>query len=330
MMLLAACGGPGAVEYVDGQCLIGGVAATLAQVEAQQATLTHHILARQPVLTAIAVAAVAIAGGSYVQRLIALLAARRASAQTFAERVRARMERHRAHPVRYFAILGGVLAVLIAAGAAYISLDSDKRQSERALATLQFCHLALRTADEQRALGEQRDNLASIQATATDIRALVDKLPPEEQHKAHEIVDQMTTALGQQRSLVTRYAVQADASAKASVKAVEQHQAEVARDLDQLGGELKQLDTHDGDVAAQLARHDARLDGLAKDVEALVARPMPVAPVCPPVTCSCLAPPAPPSPSPISAKPTPTSTLSEDRAPAVGLGSGSGSGSGSG
>ena len=202
---LAGCAGGNEVRYVDGHCLIGGVVASLARVEARQAEVTQHVLSRQPVLTAIAVAAVTLAGASYVQRLLAVLAARRTPAQSFSDRLRARMERYRRHPIRYFLLLGSVLAVLVVAGVAYVSLDADKRSSERALASLQFCHLALRSADEQYVLAEQRRNLATIQSTEGDIRVLVDKLPPAEQQKAREIVDQLSASLGQQRSMVAHF-----------------------------------------------------------------------------------------------------------------------------
>ena len=270
LLLMQACGGASAVQYVDGNCLIGGTAATIAQVEARQALVTQHILSRQPILTAIAVAAVAIASASYLQRLLVMLAARRASDTNFAERVRARMERHRAHPLRYFSMLSGVFAILVMAGIAYVRLDADKRSSERALATLQFCHIALRTSDEQRVLGEQRANLVSIQSTAGDIRALVGKLPPAEQQKARDIVDQLTAALGQQRVLVTRYASQADESARLVVE----HQAEVERGLSKLDGDvgdLKSMPAVLGKLPADLSAIDAhvgaRTDALAIDLD---------------------------------------------------------------
>jgi hypothetical protein len=38
---------------------------------------------------------------------------------------------------------------------------------------LQFCHLAMRTEEEEGALDEQRHNLQAIESTAGDIRALV-------------------------------------------------------------------------------------------------------------------------------------------------------------
>ncbi len=283
VLSVAACSRAGAVEYVDGKCLIRGVVSTLPQVEARQAELTQHILSRQPILT---------------------------SATTFAERLRARMERYKAHPVRYFSILGGTLAILLAAGAAYIQLDADKRTSERALSTLQFCHLALRTADEQRVLTQERDNLASIQSTAGDIRVLVDKLPPAEQQKAHEIVDSLTVSLGQQRTLVTRYAAQADET----TRAVQERQADVERGLSKLDGDvgtlkavpdelgridgaLRDVGTRDDDLVGKLLANSAHLEAIERTVTELAARPAPV--------CSCAAATivAPPAPADIHASP---------------------------
>ncbi len=306
VLSVTACSGAGAVEYVNGKCLIRGVVSTLPQVEARQAELTQHILSRQPILTGIAVAAVVIAGASYAQRLFSVLAARRASATTFAERLRARMERYSAHPVRYFSILGGMLAILLAAGTAYIQLDADKRTSERALTTLQFCHLALRTADEQRVLTQQRDNLAAIQSTAGDIRVLVDKLPPAEQQKAHEIVNSLTASLGQQRALVTRYAAQADES----TRAVQERQADVERGLSKLDGDVgtlkavpDQLGRIDGalhdvgarsdDLAGKVDSNGDHLETIERIVTDLAARPAPV--------CNCAPPPIASAPAPAEA-----------------------------
>ncbi len=324
---LAGCAGGNQVSYVDGHCLIGGVVASLARVEARQAEVTQHVLSRQPVLTAIAVAAVTLAGASYVQRLLAVLAARRAPAQSFSDRLRARMERYRRHPIRYFLLLGSVLAILVVAGVAYVSLDADKRASERALATLQFCHLALRSADEQHVLSEQRNNLASIQSTESDIRALVDKLPPAEQQKAHEIVDQLSTSLGQQRTMVAHFAQHADDTARAVVE----HQAEVERGLTKLAddvvdlkslpvavgklaGEVHDLGTQEDMLGTSLSACNAKLDTLGrgldaagKQLETLVNRPPMECPAC---TC---APPAAPPPAvavahPAAGTPVPSTT----------------------
>jgi hypothetical protein len=335
---LAGCTGAGQVKYVDGQCWIDGVSANITQVEARQADLTQHMLARQPILTAIAVAAVALAGAGYIQRLLTILAARRAPAQNLGERLRLRMERYRAHPVRYFLLLGSVLGVLAIAGTAYVSMDADKRTSERSLATLQFCHLALRSANEQRVLAEQREHLASIQSTEHDIRALVDTLPPAEQQKAHEIVDQLSTTLGQQRTMVAKFAQDANGAAKA----VAEQQAQVERGLSKLDDEVvglsavpaaitklsSDLRTVGGRAEAlgtALEACNAKIDvlgqslaTLSRGLDALASRP---APVCPACSCGANAPTAvaasskPPGPAGPAADPTPT-TRSRDAAPA--------------
>src|SRR5947207_2649794 len=92
---------------------------------------------------------------------------------------------------RRFTLLLGLLGGLVVAAGCFIHLDGDKRVSERAIGMLQFCHLALNNAQSQRVLIEQRRNLVSIQATAGQIRTLVDKLPPAEKRKAREIVGEM-------------------------------------------------------------------------------------------------------------------------------------------
>lgn len=327
---LVACNGGSRVEYVDGKCLLAGVVSTLGQVQTRQAEVTQHVLSRQPILTAIAVAAVALAGASYVQRILTVLAARRAPAQGLADRLRNRMERYRAHPLRYFLILSAVLATLIAAGGAYIALDADKRASERALTSLQFCHLALRSAEEQHTLAEQRDNLATIQATAGDIRSLVDKLPPAEQQKAHEIVNQLSSSLGQQSAMVTRYAQHADLAAHE----VAEHQAVVERGLSRLTDDVVDLksvpsavgklsdelhsmvlrgDTLAGELGVCNTRLDTLgkgLDAVAKQVDVLANRPPPTCPACTcqgPVTAT-----APPPTVPVS-----TAVPAPARAPSI-------------
>lgn len=319
----AACSAQGPVEYVDGQCLIAGVPATLGQVETRQAELTQHILSRQPVLTGIAVAAVLVAGAGYIQRIFTLLAARRAQSQSFAERLRARIERYRAHPLRYMLLIGGTLGLIAAAGIAYVSLDADKRASERALATLQFCHLALRSASEQHVLAEQREHLAAIQSSEHDIRALVDQLPPAEQQKAKAIAEQLSTSLGQQRAMVAQFAAHADDAAKA----VADQQAAVQRDLSKLDGEVVDLKSLTSipaavrDIGARqdalggaLAACNAKVDALAKSVDAvkqaldaLATKPAPACvPAAPPPIPAAAPPPttkaassAPPSTPPI-------------------------------
>ncbi len=320
-VLVSACGPATKVSFADGKCVINGEPAPLARVESRQAEVTQHVLSRAPILTAIAIAAVAVAVAGYLQRILTVLAARRADAQSLGDRLRARMERYRAHPVRYFMLLSGVLALLVAAGVAYVAMDADKRTSERALASLQFCHLALRSADEQHVLAEQRDNLASIQSTEGDIRALVNKLPPAEKEKAQEIVDQLSTSLGQQRTMVAHLAQHADVAAKA----VAEHQAEVERGLSKLAddvvdlksmpaaltkltGDIRDLGTHQDTLGGELEACSAKietvgkaLDAMSKQVDAVANRP-----ACP--ACSCApapaAAPAPPSAQAPASPPT--------------------------
>ena len=122
-----------------------------------------------------------------------LRAARRARHGRAAQAV---VDRYRSHPIRYFALLCGSIGLLVAAGSLYIYCDADKRSSERALAALQFCHLAQRSADEKRALDDQRQNLSSIHETAGAIRQLIDKLPPAEQAKASRSSTTWTTPSG--------------------------------------------------------------------------------------------------------------------------------------
>jgi len=325
---VGACTAGSKVTYVDGQCVIDGLPATLQQVETRQAEVTQHILSRQPILTAIAVFAVAIACAGYLQRLLTMLAARRASAQTFGERVRMRMERYRAHPVRYVLLLVSVLGLLIVAGVAYVGMDADKRASERSLASLQFCHLALRSAEEQHVLTEQREHLASIQATEHDIQALVDKLPPAEQQKAQEIVQQLSGSLGQQRTMVAQMAQRADVAAKE----VAEHQAQVQKGLSKiddevvdlksvpvalakLAGDVKAVGTHTdalgGEIETCTAHADLvgkQLDAVTKQLDALAARPPPV--------CNCAAP-VEVKPAVLKAvPPTPATTTDASPAPA--------------
>ena len=329
-LALLACTNGNQVRYVDGQCLINGIATTLAHVEARQAEVTQHVLSRQPVLTAIAVAAVALAGASYLQRILTVLAARRVPDQSFSERLRLRMERYRAHPVRYFLLLGSVLGILLVAGVAYVSMDADKRQSERALASLQFCHLALRSADEQHVLTEQRDNLAAIQSTEGDIRALVDRLPPEEQQKAHEIVNQLSVSLGQQRTMVAHFAQHADDAARA----VAEHQVEVERGLSKLAddvvdlkavpvavgkldGEVRRVsDTLGGELEACTTRIETlgkNLDAIGGKLDSLANRP---ASVCPACTCTPVVATPPAAVVAVAHSPAPTPTPAAPPAPA--------------
>src|SRR5262249_15291966 len=137
------------------------------------------------------------------------------------------LDRYRQHPVRYFSIVTATFVLLLCAAGTYVYLDVDKRASERAQNMLNFCHLALRTANEQTVLDQQRSNLLAIQNTAGDIRALVDRLPPEEQRKAQHIIDQMNGALGRQGKLVSEYMIKTEES----TKAVKEHTLAVEKGL---------------------------------------------------------------------------------------------------
>jgi DNA repair ATPase RecN len=292
-LTLAACAGPGHIRYDKETCFIDDQPATLSQVEARQAAVTERILSRQPLLVLITVLVVALAGMSHIEKLVMLFSARRADARGLGDRLRAALDRYRAHPLRYFTMVGVTFALLLIAGGCYIYLDADKRASERALGSLQFCHLALRTAEQKSVLEEQRRNLDSIRSTAGDIRSLVNKLPPEEQQKAKEIIEQMNGALGKQSKLVGEYMARSEDTAQV----LREHTQTVERDLNNLevgivalksvpGGihDLSEavrdfrskLDSHDG----KLADAGAKLASLETAIKALAGRPERVCPAC--------------------------------------------------
>jgi hypothetical protein len=258
----AGCGNaPGRVEFVSGQCLVDGEPATLPQVEAKQAQMSERILARQPWFAVVTVLVVVLAGMSHLEKLLLLFSTRKSGAQGLGERLKLALDRYRAHPWRYFTIVAGTLGLLAMAVGMYIYLDVDKRASERSLGMLQFCHLALRTADEQGVLDQQKANLQAIQSTAGDIRALVDKLPPEEQRKAQQIVDQMNAALGKQGKLVGEYI----ARTEESTRAVKEHTAAVERGLSTVEAGvlgLKSLPAGLHDLSDQVRKLDGRLGGV--------------------------------------------------------------------
>src|SRR5262249_52887743 len=158
--------GPGRVEFTGGQCVIDGAPATLDQVEARQARLSERIVARQPISVVGTVLVVGLAGFSHIEKPFLLFNSRKTPAHCLGARLRLALDRYRAHPLRYFAIVSTTLLLLGVAGGFYVYLDADKRASERALGLLQFCHLALRNDEAQSILAEQRRNLASIESTA--------------------------------------------------------------------------------------------------------------------------------------------------------------------
>src|SRR4051794_20516548 len=159
LLLVACVPGPGHVEFTQGQCFIDGRPAQLGDVEARQARISERILARQPWFTVITILVVALAGASHIDKLVLLFSTRGARTHGLGERLKLMLDRYRAHPVRYFAIVIATLGLLGCAAGFYVYLDSDKRASERALGQLQFCHLALRESDAKRVLDEQRQNL---------------------------------------------------------------------------------------------------------------------------------------------------------------------------
>jgi hypothetical protein len=284
-LLSAACHGPGRVEYTDGKCFVDGRAIVLAEVQSRQADVSARILDRQPWFVVVTLLVVVLAGASHIEKLALLFRARRSHAKSFGERFADALDRYRVHPIRYFTVVAVTLALLAGAAGLYIYLDADKRASERALAALQFCHLALRTADEQSVLDAQRKNLESIQTTAGDIRALVDKLPPEEQAKAQEIVRTMNSALVKQSGLVTSYfhaADQASRALDARSQALEKGLSSVEANvlslktmplaLHDLDETVKKVDGRLGGLDGRLGSVDGKLGGLDGKLGALDGR----------------------------------------------------------
>jgi hypothetical protein len=271
LLLLAACGGgPGHVQYDNDRCLIDGHAATLAEVEARQATVAARIQARQPWFAVVTIVIVLVAGASNAEKAIVLFRARKHDGERrpLGERIRDALDRQRQSPMKFGAIVGVTLGLLAMAGGMYIYLDVDKRASERALGMLQFCHLALKTNEEQGVLAEQRKNLDAIQSTAGDIRALVDKLPPEEKQKAREIVAQMSSALDKQGRIVGDYLSKSDEQQKA----LKEHTAAVEKGLSSLStdlGALKSLPATLKDIGDGMRKLDGKVTGQDADVKAL-------------------------------------------------------------
>ena len=297
--ITSGCRGPGEVRFNQGGCTIDGQAADLPRVEAREAAVQHRIARLQPWLVAITVAIVSLAGIGYVERLIMLFSARR-NARGMGERLQAIVDRYRSHPVRYFALCAGSVGMLIAAGSFYIYCDADKRSSERALGALQFCHLALRTADEKRALDDQRQNLSSIHETAGAIRQLIDKLPPAEQAKASEIINHMDDAVGRERRVISGRLQRSEET----TLALSTEAQSIARGLDGLATDVGRLKGLPGDVRAlagvlgdvngraattnekltaandKLTEASAALATLVGSVRELAARPSPTCPAC--------------------------------------------------
>jgi hypothetical protein len=266
VLICCSCEHPGHVEYTGGQCMIDGAPATLSEVEARQAKISERVVARQPLSVAVTILIVLLAGASHVEKLILLFTTRRKEAHGLGDRIRNALDRYRAHPIRYFAIVVGTLLLLGAAGGTYVALDAERRADERALGLLQFCHVALRNRQADALLDEQRKNLAAIESTAGNIRSLVGTLPPEEQKKARQIVEQINAALAKQSTLVNDF---------------------TARGLTALEGDfatLKGLPASVRELGEELKRRDAAADGklaaIKSGLDALAARPAPKCPAC--------------------------------------------------
>jgi hypothetical protein len=336
LVAVAGCSGPGDVRFDRERCYIDGQPAGLAQVEAREAIVEHRIAVRQPWLVIITVAVVLLAGVGYVEKLVLVFSASRDS-KGLADRLRTAAERYRAHRLRYFALVGGSVGLLATAGFLYIYADADKRSNERALAALQFCHLALRTGEETSALDQQRQNLASIHETAGEIRQLIDKLPPAEQVKAQEIIGHMDDAVGRERRLLTDQLQRSESTAEAirdGTLSIEKTLAAVQgavgalRDLPagvkSLGETLQAADERRASSETEkIADLTARLEAVQKAVDGLASRPPPRCPACvcaaPPRLAAAVSPALaaqvssdPPDPKP-AAKPEPDHAQPDDK-----------------
>ena len=287
-----SCGGPGPVRFDRERCYIDGQPAGLTQVEEREAFVEHRIAVRQPWLVVITVVVVLLAGIGYIEKLILLLSASRDS-KGMGEKLRAAAERYRAHRFRYFALVGGSVGLLVTAGFLYIYVDADKRSSERALAALQFCHLALRTGEETSALDAQRQNLASIHQTAGEIRQLIDKLPPAEQVKAQEIIGHMDDAVGRERRIITDQLQRSEDTAEAirngtlSIEKSLSGLENAVGGLKDLPAEVKALtdrvrttDESGSALQARVADLTTRIETVQHGIDGLVSRPQLTCPAC--------------------------------------------------
>jgi hypothetical protein len=295
---LVGCDGPGRVQFDGGRCFKDGTPLTLDAVEAEQTHVARRIASRQPWFAIITIGVVLIAAASNADRALLLVRARHAQGhRPLSEQLREALDRQRENPLRFSVIVGASLALIVVGGGAYVYLDVDKRASERALAMLQFCHLALRTQEEEGVLDEQKHNLEAIQSTAGDIRTLVGKLPPAEQRKAQLIVEEMNTALAKQGKVVGEYATRTDEAEKnlsSHTVAMEKGLASVEGDLAGLRSlpeNLKDLETAAHRIDQTTTAFDARFDeirtreaNLDAKLDALLARPgcAPPAPVAAP------------------------------------------------
>jgi hypothetical protein len=295
-LFLTACSRAPRVRFENDTCFINDVPAGIQQVEEEEALISQHMAERQPLFILTTLMVVLLATAGYVLRIIDVVAVRNKDGLGFTDRLRQSLERHRAHPARYFSMIAGAFVLLLVASGFYLSLDSDKRASERGLGLLQFCHLALRTADEHNVLSQQRLNLEALAATAGHIQLLVDKLPPDEQKKAKLVIDQVSKALDKQdRELSDSLDRNAEAAAevRAQTMLVERGLSSVAANVlmlksvpsalsdlgkseQEFGARLDAVDAKLGTVDEKLGTVSDKLDGSARadsldDVRAGVA-----------------------------------------------------------
>jgi type II secretory pathway component PulM len=286
VLALAACKGPGHVEFSGGKCLIDGNAANVSEVETAQATISERIVSRQPLFVLVTIIIVALAGASHLEKVVLLFSAREKNAHGLSQRLQLALDRQRDRPMRYFSIVVSTLLLIGIAAGFYVYLDADKRASERALGLLQFCHIAMRNGEAEGILAEQRNNLQAIESTAGNIRALVDKLPPAEQAKAKEIVEQINVALSRQGKLVNDYMTQTNDASKTMME----HTALLEKGITSLQTNLttlKSVPQSLHDVADELhaldgkaATTDAKLAALKATIDQVAARPELKCPAC--------------------------------------------------
>jgi hypothetical protein len=286
-VFVAGCDGPGRVQYDGGRCFEDGRPLSAREVEIDQAEVARRIASRQPWFAFITIGVVLLAAAGNAERALMLVRPRRAEGhRPLVERLRDVLARQRDNPALFGAIVGGSLFLIVLAGGAYIYLDIDKRANERALGMLQFCHLALRTQQEEGSLDEQRRNLQAIESTASDIRTLVGKLPPDQQRKAQLIVDQMNSALDKQGKIVGEYIERTDEAQKdlsahnvamerglASVEGELSELRSLPANLKDLEGAAHRIDETTTSFDARLGDVRARLAGLDTKLDALLARP---------------------------------------------------------
>ena len=269
-LFFAGCSRVPQVRFANDACFIDSAPAGIEQVEQEEALISQHMVERQPLFILVTIMVVLLAGAGYVLRIVDVIAVRGKDGLGFVERLHQALERHRAHPVRYFALIAGTFVLFLAACGVYFSLDSDKRASERSLGLLQFCHLALRTADEHNVLSEQRRNLEALSATAGHIQALVGELPPDEQKKAQLVIDQVSRALdkqGKALSISLDRNDQAATDVREQTKLLERGLSRVAADvlaLKNVPAALSDLKKTQQKLDAELVAVGAKLDKSAR------------------------------------------------------------------